>query len=83
MFKALWKLLSSDERVREALARSGASYDLSPDAPRLHANNDDPPVTDRRAKSRLWLEDWSEQDEERLRADHFWSGYGEQSAKDH
>jgi hypothetical protein len=87
MFKALWKLIRSDERVIEALlGQSGASYNLSPDAPAIPANNDEPQaVRDHRTKSRLWLEDWSEKDEERLRSsDHYWSGYGgKRSAKDY
>lgn len=68
----LWGLLGSKKRVEEALAESAArrdlSVDLSPDArsPGRAANNNDAlaPVA---AKSRLWIEDWSEKDEERLR----------------
>lgn len=75
-FKMLWKLFRSDEKVMQALEQSGASYDLSPDAPALPANSNRPAQADRYAKSRLWLEDWSEKDEARLRRnDHHWEGY--------
>ena len=65
----LWRLFSSDARVLEALEQSTVSYDLSPVT--LAANNDEPgrPVAAAGTKppSRLWLEDWNEKDEERLR----------------
>ncbi len=71
----LWKLFSSDKRVEEALEWSTMSYDLSPavlePAPlQRPANNDEPvesTVVSLRPKSRLWLEDWDEKDEERMR----------------
>ena len=81
MLKMLWKLLHSDEKVMQALTQSGVGYNISPDASGIPANNDEPrPIRDHHVKSRLWLEDWNEQDEERLRSnDHFWSGYGSAS----
>jgi hypothetical protein len=77
-FKMLWKFLRSDEKVAQALEQSATGYNLSPDAPTLAvpANNDEPPLARRHAKSRLWLEDWSERDEARLQSDnHIWEGY--------
>ncbi len=62
MFSRIW---GSNRRVEEALAQTTTSVSLSPDAP-VPANSNDAlaPVI---AKSRLWIEDWSEQDEARLR----------------
>jgi len=55
------------------LAQAGQSYDMSPN---IAANNDEPQAANPHGKSRLWLEDWSEQDEARLqRNDHHWEGY--------
>ncbi len=66
MFSRLW---GSEKRVEEALAQTTTSVNLSPDTPQLTnapANSNDAlaPVI---AKSRLWIEDWSEKDEARLR----------------
>jgi len=72
MLKRLLKLVRSDEMVMQALQQSSVSYDLSPNVSRVAANNDKPAGP----KPRLWLENWSEQDEERLkRNDHHWEGY--------
>jgi len=77
MLKKLWKLVRSDENVMQALRQTSVSYDLSPSAPRFAANNDElRPGANRHANARLWLDDWSEKDEERLtRSDHPWEGY--------
>jgi hypothetical protein len=78
----LWKLFSSDEKVRRALEQSGKSYDLSPRVS-LPANNDQAaPAAGRPSpNARLWLEDWSERDEARLQSDKlFWEGYGTKDA---
>ena len=50
----------------EALKQATVSYDLSPVT--LPANNDEPPVEAvAKPAPRLWLEDWNEEDEARLR----------------
>ncbi len=68
-----WKLFRSDYKVAQALAQSGRGEDISPGAYNFASNNNARPVG---VKSRLWLEDWSEQDEARLRRnDHHWEGY--------
>jgi hypothetical protein len=76
MLKKLLKLVRSDDMVEQALRQSGfnSSYDLSP---RIPANKSKPQlVVNRDPEATLWLEDWSEKDEERLkRDDHHWEGY--------
>jgi hypothetical protein len=77
MFKKLWKLVRSDEKVMQALEQTSVSYDLCPDAPSLiPANNNAPAPAQRPGESRLWLDDWSERDEERVNSKSLhWEGY--------
>lgn len=68
----LWKLFSSDERIEKALQKSAVSRDLSPPIIMAANANEEyrgPLDEEGRPKSRLWLEDWSEKDEERVRDD--------------
>jgi hypothetical protein len=62
----LSKLFSSDEKIAKALQVHTTGYDLSPSLivveeeepkPRIPTNNN----------ARMWIEDWSEEDEARLR----------------
>ena len=67
--------MRSDENVARALQQTSAGYDLNPDSPLIPANNDEPASGPRRQQSKLWLEDWSERDKERLKHPQHWEGY--------
>ena len=72
----LWRLFSSDKRVAKALEQS-TGVDISPNVLAISeaANNDEKPA---KPLPQLWLEDWSEKDEARLRRfeteDSYWDG---------
>lgn len=80
MFKKLWKLVRSDEKLAQALNQRSVVYDLSPDIAFIPANDEPqlkaPTATTPGPKPKLWLEDWSERDEERLKCGNLhWEGY--------
>jgi len=78
MLKNLLKLVRSDEKIAQALRQTGRTYDLSPEIPLIPANDGARAKTagNQGPKPKLWLEDWNEQDEKRLkRNDHHWEGY--------
>lgn len=85
MFKKLWKMVRSDEKVMQALSQTSVTYDLSPDFPSVSeapANNNEALQPKKMtatvgSKSKLCLQDWSERDEERLKKPQHWEGYTE------
>lgn len=67
-----WKLFSSsDERIEKALKKVTVSRELAPPVVVFAANDQyrGPVDESGKPKSRLWLEDWNEKDEARLKDD--------------